>query len=74
MEKFEFFSDEHVNKLQTYIEEHFNAANCANHLVHNILNFVASQGEDNETTLLMLEVLLDDIGITREEIIKAVAQ
>lgn len=74
MENFKFYTDEQVNKLQIYIEENFEMDRCSTILISNILHYVSAQEEDDELTLDMLEELLDGIGITREEIIKAVAQ
>lgn len=74
MENFKFYTDEQVNKLQIYIEENFEMNRCSTILISNILHYVSAQEEDDELTLDMLEELLDGIGITREEIIKAVAQ
>ena len=71
---FQFYSDEHVNKLQEYIENNFSLDGAARHLVNNILKYVASQGEDGETTLNMLGALLDSLGISREEIVEAVTE
>ena len=39
-----------------------------------VSDYVSAQEEDDKLTLDMLEELLDGIGITREEIIKAVTQ
>lgn len=74
MENFRFCTDEQVNKLQMYIEENFEMNRCSTTLISNILHYVSAQEEDDELTLDMLEELLDGIGITREEIIKAVTQ
>ena len=74
MNDFEFYSDEHVNKLQTYIEENFEMGGCSTTLVSNILNYAAEQSEDNESALRILEMLLDGIGIARKEIINAVTK
>lgn len=74
MNDFEFYSDEHVNKLQVYIEENFTMGGCSTTLVSNILDYAASQSEDDESALLILEMLLDGIGITRKEIINAVTE
>ena len=71
---FDFYSDEHVNTLQSYIEENYEMGGCSTTLVRNILEYVAGQAEDPETALLMFDMLLDGIGITREEIIKAVTK
>lgn len=68
---FEFYTPEHVNRLQTYIEHHFTLNSTARHLVRNILDYVAVQGEDDDITLELLTTLLDGIGITKEEIIHA---
>jgi hypothetical protein len=65
---FQFYSDEHVNKLQVYIEENFMLDGAAKHLVNNILRYVAAQSEEPEYTMMMLMSLLDGIGITAEEI------
>lgn len=70
-ENFEFYSDEHINKLQTYIKENFEMDGCSTTLINNILNF-ATESEDDESALRVLEKLLDGIGITRKEIINAV--
>jgi len=70
---FDFYSDEHVNKLLSYIEENYAMGGCSTTLARNILNYVAGQAEDPETALLMFDMLLDGIGITREEIIKALS-
>lgn len=74
MENFRFYTDEQVNKLQMYIEENFEMNRCSTILISNILHYVSTQEENDELTLDMLEELLDGIGITREEIIKAVTQ
>lgn len=74
MENFKFYTDEQVNKLQIYIEENFEMNRCSTILISNILHYVSTQEENDELTLDMLEELLDGIGITREEIIKAVTQ
>lgn len=74
MENFKFYTDEQVNKLQIYIEENFEMNRCSTILISNILHYVSAQEEDDELTLDMLGELLDGIGITREEIIKAVTQ
>lgn len=74
MENFEFYTDEHVDKLQRYIEENFEMDRCSTTLVSNILQYVAAQCEDDDIILELLEGLLDGIGITREEIIKAVTE
>lgn len=74
MENFKFYTDEQVNKLQIYIEENFEMNRCSTILISNILHYVSAQEEDDKLTLDMLEELLDGIGITREEIIKAVTQ
>lgn len=73
MNNFEFYLDEHINNLQVYIEENFKMGGCSTTLVSNILNYAASQSQDDESALLILEMLLDGIGITRKEIINAVA-
>lgn len=73
-EFFEFYTDTQINKLQIYIEENFEMGGCSPTLISNILHYVSMQGEDNDITLNMLEELLDGIGITRNEIIKAVTQ
>lgn len=71
-ENFEFYTDEQVNTLQTYIEEHYTLDGTAKHLVRNILEYVAAQGDDEENILYMLTNLLDGIGITEDEIVNAV--
>lgn len=72
MNDFEFYSEEHVNKLQAYIEEHFALYGQTRRLIRNILDYAAKQSEDNESALVILEMLLDSIGITREGIVHAV--
>ena len=74
MNDFEFYSDEHVNKLQTYIEENCEIGGYSTTLVKNILNYAAAQSEDDESALRILEMLLDGIGIARKEIINAVTK
>lgn len=74
MNNFEFYSDEHVNKLQMYIEENFEMGGCSTTLIRNILDFAAEQSQDDESALCTLEMLLDGIDITREEIINAVTK
>ena len=72
MDDFQFYSDKHVNKLQLYIEENFALIGVSKQLVRNILDYVASQGEDGETSLDMLKSLLDGLDISKSEIVKAV--
>lgn len=72
MYDFEFYSEEHVDKLQTYIEENYRLEDCSKILVKNILNYAAEQSEDDESALLILEMLLEGIGLTRSEIVCAV--
>lgn len=73
MGEFEFYSDEHIDKLQKYIEENFTMDRCSCSMVNNILKFAAG-AEDDESTLRILEMLLDGIGIKRTEIVKAVVE
>lgn len=70
-DNFEFYTDEQVNRLQTYIEEHYSLDGTSRKLIRNILEYVAAQGDDDENILYMLCVFLDPIGITEEEIIQA---
>ncbi len=67
-----FYTDEQINRLQAYIEENFTLDGTSRHLIANILQFVASQVNDNNIILDLLTTLLDPIGITSEEIIHAV--
>ena len=71
-ENFEFYTDEQVNTLQTYIEEHYTLDGTSKHLIRNILEYVAAQGDDEENIVYMLTNLLDGIGITEDEIVNAV--
>lgn len=71
-DEFEFYSDEHVEQLQEYIENNFTLNGTSKALIRNILEYVASQDEESEYALDLLEQLLDCIGIDREDIIKAV--
>ena len=71
-ESFVFYTDEQINRLQAYIEENFTLDSTSRHLIANILQFVASQVNDNNIILDLLTTLLDPIGITSEEIIHAV--
>lgn len=73
-EDFDFYSNEHVNTMQTYIEEHFEMGGCSATLVRNILSYIAGQAEDADTALLMFDMLFDGIGLTREEIIKTLTK
>lgn len=72
IDHFEFYTDEQVNTLQTYIEETFTLDGTSKHLIRNILDYTAAQGDDAETILAMLMTLLDGIGITEIEILNAV--
>lgn len=72
IDAFSFDSEEEINKLQDYLEENFNLASCAAHLVGNILAFVAAQGEGAEEKLDLLCMFLDSTGIERDEIKKAI--
>lgn len=72
MNEFEFYSDEHIQRLQRYIEKNFEMGGCSTTLVNNILNF-AAESADDESALTVLETLLDGIGITRKEIVNAVS-
>ena len=74
MAEFEFYSKEHTDKQQRYIDENYAMGGCSTPLVSNALDFAANQSEDNESALLVLEMLLDGIGITREDIINAVTK
>lgn len=69
---FEFYTEEHVNKLQMFIEENFALDGTSKHLIRNILEYVSVQEDDEDTILDMLEALLNGIAIDREEIINAV--
>lgn len=66
---FEFYTDEQVCTLQTYIEENFTLDATSKALVRNILDYIAVQGDDAENILFMLTNLLDAIGITELEIV-----
>lgn len=74
MKKFEFYTDEHVTKLQNYIENKLDLNEMAKLLVSNALTYVAAQGEDGDFAICMLLELLDGLGLTREEIINAVIE
>lgn len=69
---FEFYTDEQVNGLQSYIEETFTLDGTSKTLIRNILDYAAAQGDDEETILFLLMNLLDGIGITELEIVNAV--
>lgn len=71
MNEFEFYSDEHVQRLKRYIEENFEMGGCSTTLINNILNF-AAESVDDESALVTLEKLLDGI-VTRKEIVNAVS-
>lgn len=68
-EDFSFGTDEQINKLQMYLEENFNLASCATHMVGDILAYVAAQDEGSEELLDLLCALLDSTGIERSEIV-----
>ena len=72
LDDFEFFSDEHVNRLRSYIEKNFSLDGTSRRLVGNILGYVAAQGDDAEIVLEMLDELLDGVGLTEYEIAWAV--
>ena len=72
LDHFEFYTDEQVNRLQSYIEETFTLDGTSKTIVRNILDYVAAQGDDEEITLFLLMTLLDGIGITELEIVNAV--
>lgn len=71
-EDFSFGTDEQINKLQMYLEENFNLASCATHMVGDILAYVAAQDEGSEELLDLLCALLDSTGIERSEIVHVV--
>ena len=61
-------NDSTVNNLQGYIEENFTLDGTSKHLIRNILDYVAAQGQDQEETLDSLMYLMDGIGVEREEL------
>lgn len=69
---FSFESEEQINKLQDYLEENFNLASCAAHLVRDVLSFVKAQDEEADEKLDLLCMFLDSTGIKRDEIQKVV--
>lgn len=72
LDHFEFYTDEQVNRLQSYIEETFTLDGTSKTIVRNILDYVAAKDDDEETILFLLMNLLDGIGITELEIVNAV--
>lgn len=66
---FEFYTDEQVNRLQTYIEEHYTLDGTSCRLIRTILEYVTAQSDDDENILYMLCHFLHPIGITEKEII-----
>lgn len=69
-ENLEFCWDEQVDRLQAYIEENFTLGGTSKRLVRNILDYAAAQDWSDPVPDLMN--LLDGIGITKAEIVKAI--
>ena len=64
---FEFYTDVQVDALQALIEEKCELDNNSKHLIRNILEYVAAQGDDNENIFYLLTGLLD--GVVDENIL-----
>lgn len=72
LDHFAFYTEEQVNRLQNYMEENFTLDGTSKSLIRNILDYVAAQGDDEETILCLLMNLLDGIGITELDLVNAV--
>ena len=55
---FEFYTDEQVNALQVFLEEKYELDDISKQLIHNILEYVAAQDDDNENIFYLLSDLL----------------
>lgn len=73
-QEFEFYTDEHISKLQNFIIQNYKLDATSKQLIKNILQYVAAQEDDASIILDMLEELLDGVGITRDDIVKAVCE
>lgn len=58
---FEFYTDDQVNALQTFIEEKYELDNISKQLINNILEYVAAQGDDDENIFYLLSDLLKGV-------------
>ena len=58
-------------EFYNYIIENFNISGEAKRLVDNILQYVELQGLDEDEQYLLLNFLLDGIGLSSQEIKKA---
>ena len=72
MEYFDFYTEEHVNNLQRYIEENFALDGTSRHLIRNILDYVAGNVEDEQSQIIILLDLLNGIGIDERDLRKGV--
>lgn len=68
----EFYSDEHVNNLQEYIENNFTLDRTSRQLVRTILDYIAAQAEDADITKELILELLSPIGIKLSDILKGI--
>ena len=58
---FEFYTDEQVNALQVFLEEKYELDDISKQLIHNILEYVAAQDDDNENIFYLLSDLLKGV-------------
>ena len=58
---FDFYTDEQVNALQAFLEEKNEMDNISKQLIHNILEYVAAQDDDNENIFYLLSDLLKGV-------------
>ena len=56
--------------LEEYIRENFTLDGTCQHMIYTILNYAAAQEGDDEDVLYTLSYLLNDIGISEQEICK----
>ena len=58
---FEFYTDDQVNALQAFVEEKYELDDISKQLIHNVLEYVAAQGDDNENIFYLLSDLLKGV-------------
>ncbi len=63
-------NDDLADSFQQYMEEEFDLASAAPHLVRNIIDYVFAQHEDAEVTVAELAMLLEGTGVEEDDIIR----
>ena len=58
---FDFYTDDQVTTLQAFLEEKYEMDDISKQLIHNVLEYVTTQGDDDENIFYLLSDLLKGV-------------